>query len=93
MERGDEVRVGVEEGSVDTALEGLDAARVRLEVRDRRSVRRALRGIDRVFHCAGVTSVRPSDTERLFAVNVVGTKLVLEESLRAWVAKLRTRRR
>jgi dihydroflavonol-4-reductase len=88
MERGDEVRLGVEEGSVDTALDGLDAARVRLEVRDRRSVRRALRGIDRVFHCAGVTSVRLGDTERLFAVNVVGTKLVLEESLRAGVERV-----
>ena len=88
MERGDEVRLGVEEGSVDTALDGLDAARVRLEVRDRRSVRRALQGIDRVFHCAGVTSVRPGDTERLFAVNVVGTKLVLEESLRAGVERV-----
>jgi dihydroflavonol-4-reductase len=88
MERGDEVRLGVEEGSVDTALDGLDLARVRLEVRDRRSVRRALEGIDRVFHCAGVTSVRPGDTERLFDVNVTGTKLVLEESLRAEVERV-----
>jgi dihydroflavonol-4-reductase len=88
MERGDEVRLGVEEGSADTALDGLDLARVRLEVRDRRSVRRALQGIDRVFHCAGVTSVRPADTERLFAVNVTGTKIVLEESLRAEVERV-----
>ena len=88
MERGDEVRLGVEEGSVDTALDGLDLARVRLEVRDRRSVRRALQGIDRVFHCAGVTSVRPDDTERLFEVNVTGTKIVLEESLRAEVERV-----
>ena len=54
---------------------------------DRRSVRRALRGAERVFHCAGVTSVRPRDAERLFQVNVGGTKLVMEESLRADVER------
>jgi dihydroflavonol-4-reductase len=32
--------------------------------------------------------VRPADTERLFAVNVTGTKIVLEESLRAEVERV-----
>ena len=45
-------------------------------------------GVDRVFHCAGVTSVRPADAERLFDVNVDGTKLVLEECLRAGVERV-----
>ncbi len=87
-ERGDELRLGVEEGSPDTAIAGLDAERVRLEVRDRRSVRRALAGIERVFHCAGVTSVRPQDAERLFEVNVLGTKIVMQECLRAGVERV-----
>lgn len=85
VERGDDVLLGVEDGSRDDALEGMDAARVKLEVCERRSVRRALKDVARVFHCAGMTSVRPADSERVFRVNVGGTKLVMEESLRAGV--------
>ncbi len=89
VERGDEVRLGMQEGSPDTAVAGLaDAARVKLEVRDRRSVRRALKDVSRVFHCAGVTSVRPADAELLFDVNVRGTKLVMEECLRTGVERV-----
>ena len=87
-ERGDEVVLAVESGSNDAAIEGLDLKRVKCDVRDRRSLRRALRGAERVFHCAGVTSVRPQDAERLFDVNVRGTKLVMEECLRAEVERV-----
>ena len=38
VERGDDVTLGVQDGSPDTAIEGLDCRRVKLEVRDRRSV-------------------------------------------------------
>jgi dihydroflavonol-4-reductase len=89
VERGDDVRLGVQDGSPDAAISDLgDVARVKLEVRDRRSVRRALKGISRVFHCAGVTSVRPADAELLFDVNVRGTKLLMEECLRAEVERV-----
>ncbi len=89
VDRGDEVRLGMQDGSPDTAVAGLtDAARVKLEVRDRRSVRRALKGVSRVFHCAGVTSVRPADADLLFDVNVRGTKLLMEECLRAGVERV-----
>ncbi|MGH2744923.1 MAG: SDR family NAD(P)-dependent oxidoreductase [Thermoleophilaceae bacterium] len=87
-ERGDEAVLGVEDGSPDAAIAGLDLKRVKLDVRDRRSVRRALTGAERVFHCAGVTSVRPDDAERLFEVNVGGTKLVMSECLRAGVERV-----
>ena len=52
-----------------------------------RSVRRAMKGVDRVFHAAGMTSVRPEDSERLFEVNVGGARIVLEECLRADVER------
>ncbi|MGH2763823.1 MAG: NAD-dependent epimerase/dehydratase family protein [Thermoleophilaceae bacterium] len=88
VERGDEVVLGVQADSPDTAIADVDAKRRRLEVRDRRSVRRALKGVERVFHCAGVTSVRPQDAELLFDVNVHGTKIVMEECLRAGVERV-----
>jgi dihydroflavonol-4-reductase len=87
-ERGDDVTLGVQDGSPDTAIADLDCRRVKLEVRDRRSVRRALKGVSRVFHCAGITSVRPADAERVFDVNVGGTKLLMEECLRAEVERV-----
>jgi dihydroflavonol-4-reductase len=87
-ERGDEVTLGVQERSPVAAIAGLDCRCVKLEVRDRRSVRRALRGVSRVFHCAGVTSVRPPDAELVHEVNVGGTRIVMEECLRAGVERV-----
>jgi dihydroflavonol-4-reductase len=88
VERGDEVLLGVLPGATDEPIRDLDAPRVECDVLDRRAVRRALKGADRVFHCAGLTSVRPRDAERLFEVNVGGTKTVLEECLRADVERV-----
>src|SRR3954471_82096 len=84
-ERGDDVRLAVRETSNTELIEDLDCERVTCDVLDRRGRRRALKGVDRVFHVAGMTSVASADTEQLFAINVGGTKTVLEESLRAGV--------
>jgi dihydroflavonol-4-reductase len=88
LQRGDEVRLGVLAGANDEPIRDLDAPRVECDVLDRRAVRRALKGVDRVFHCAGLTSVRPRDSARLFEVNVAGTRTVLEECLKADVARV-----
>lgn len=87
LARGDEVRVTVRPGSDLQLLEGLAVEQVRADVCDRRSVRRALRGIDRVFHLAGTTSLT-LPRERAFAVNVEGTRIVLEEALREDVSRV-----
>ena len=58
VERGDEVRLGVEDGSPDAGIADLDCKRVRLDVRDRRSVRRALKGVERVFALQAGREVR-----------------------------------
>ena len=46
-----------------------------------------MRGVERVFHVAGLTSLRAS-ADRVFAVNVGGTRIVLEEALRAGVERV-----
>jgi dihydroflavonol-4-reductase len=87
LERGDDVRALVRRDSNAAALEHLPVQVVRGDVLDRRSVRRALRDVDRVFHLAGTTSlVLPR--EQAFALNVEGTRVVLEEALRAEVARV-----
>lgn len=55
---------------------------------ERRTLRRALRGVERVFHAAGLRSLPAADAERLFEINVGGTKAVLEECLRAGVERV-----
>ena len=81
--RGDDLRVTVREGSDPREIDDLDAEQVTCDVLDRRAVRRAMKGVDRVFHAAGMTSMRPADGERMFEANVGGARIVLEESLRA----------
>lgn len=82
VERGDDVHVTVRAGSPLDALEGLEVDRVRADILDRRSIRRAMRGAERVFHIAGTTDLRATRAQ-LFAVLVEGTRIVLEEALRA----------
>jgi dihydroflavonol-4-reductase len=88
VERGDDLRVTVRADSNTELIDDLDCERVRCDVLDRRAVRRALKGVDRVFHAAGMTSLRPSDSRLLFEVNVGGVKIVLGEALRAGVERV-----
>jgi dihydroflavonol-4-reductase len=87
LARGDEVRATVRPRSRLDNLEGLDLETVTCDILDRRAVRRALAGVDRVFHCAGLSALRASQ-EELDRVNVGGTRVVLEEALRADVERL-----
>jgi dihydroflavonol-4-reductase len=86
VQQGDEVRAIVRVGSDSDPLRELGVRPVRGDILDRRSVRRAMRGVGRVFHMAGTTSFGLSRA-RLFAVNVEGTRIVLEEALRAEVER------
>jgi dihydroflavonol-4-reductase len=87
-ERGDDVRVTTRKGSRAEAIEGLRCERVTCDLLDRRAVRRALQGVGRVFHSAGLVSLRPADEQRLFRANVDATRLLLDECLRAGVERV-----
>jgi dihydroflavonol-4-reductase len=87
-ERGDDLRLLVRKGSRLDHLDAIDFERRTGDVTDRAAVRRALKGVDRAFHVAGTTSMRPADRDRVFAVNVGGTRNVCEEALRAEVERL-----
>ena len=87
-QRGDDLRVTVRKRSRTEALRGIDCEQVACDLLDRRAVRRALQGVDRVFHAAGMVSLQPRDAERLFHVNVRATRLLLEECLRAGVEQV-----
>lgn len=89
LERGDEVRALALPTDDLRNLDGLDVE-VRLgDVTDRASVARAVRGVDRVFHLAAIYALwTPDRGARMHRVNVEGTRIVLEESTRAGVARV-----
>jgi dihydroflavonol-4-reductase len=87
-ERGDDLRLTVRRRSRLEQLKGVEYQAVECDILDRPAVRRAMRGVERVFHLAGLVSMRPADDDRLFDVNVGGTRIVLEEALRAGVERV-----
>ncbi|MGI8559804.1 MAG: NAD-dependent epimerase/dehydratase family protein [Solirubrobacteraceae bacterium] len=85
--RGDDLRLAVREHTrLDNILD-LDYEPALCDILDRRAVRRAMRGVDRVFHIAGTNSLRAS-AERIDQINVEGTRVVLSEALRAGVERV-----
>jgi dihydroflavonol-4-reductase len=87
-ERGDELRLLIRRASSAEHLDGLEFERATGDVTDRRAVRRAMEGADRVFHVAGRTSLRARDRSRVFDVNLRGARIVFEEALAAGVKRL-----
>jgi dihydroflavonol-4-reductase len=51
-------------------------------------VARALDGVDRVYHLAGMVSHKPSDGHRMYAVHVDGTRILCEAAVRAGVMRI-----
>lgn len=86
VQRGDDVVVTVRPASSLEQLEGAEVSTLRADILDRRAVRRAMRGIERVFHVAGTTDLR-ADRARVVSIAVEGTRVVLEEALRAGVER------
>jgi dihydroflavonol-4-reductase len=87
VERGDEVRVTVRTSSSRAALDGVDVEFATAALGDRAALRRALRGVDRVFNVAATTHLR-ADPKVLSRVNVEGTRTLMEEALRAGVERV-----
>ncbi len=86
--RGDDVRLLVRRGSTVDHLSEIEFERAGGDVTDRRSVRKALDGVQRVFHLAGTTSMRSGSRDAVFELNVKGTRVVMEEALAAGVERV-----
>jgi dihydroflavonol-4-reductase len=84
----DELRLMARRESNLEHLADIDFERTTGDITDRRAVRRAMKGVERVFHIAGSTSMRARDREQVFEINVTGTRLVVEEAMRAEVGKV-----
>src|SRR4051794_10491675 len=85
--RGDSVRVTAPAHAPLDAIDDLDVEVVAADVTDRRDMRKALRGVGKLFHVSGATPLRAGWRE-LYRANVVGTRVALEEAMRAGVERV-----
>src|SRR5688572_13280121 len=84
LERGDAVSV-LDLAENEDRPEGAEVTRG--DVRDRDTVRRAMRGVELVHHCVAQVPLA-KDHEAFWSVNVDGTRIVLEEALHAGARKV-----
>ena len=69
-------------------LDGLDLEFVAGDIRDADSMRRAMAGVRYVFHVAADYRLWARDPSQIFAANVDGTRIVMEEAQRAGVERI-----
>lgn len=71
-----------------TGLEHLDVDLTEGDVQDDSSLARAFRGADQVYHLAGYISLQNTDEAACCAINVDGTRNVVQSCLKAGVGRL-----
>ncbi len=70
------------------ALDGLPIERVTGDLRELESLRKAVRGVDRIFHAAAIVSTLEADEPLLFNANVLGTRNLLHAARDAKVGRV-----
>src|SRR5262249_20660197 len=70
------------------ALLGLRPRQVVADVLDREALTTAMKGVDVVYHCAGLVSYSPVLKRELFRVNVEGTRAIVDAAKKAAVGRL-----
>lgn len=77
---GREVKVLTRPGTDTRNIDGLDVERVHGDLRDKNSLRLALRGCDVLYHTAAYYSLWDKDKKLIYDINVDGTRNILETS-------------
>lgn len=87
-ERGTRVRALVAPGEDTTPLSGLPIEIRTGDILDYSTLQEVLQGVDTVYHLAGMISILPGRDPLLQAVNVLGTRNVLQAARSAGVRRL-----
>ena len=88
VERRWDVRILNRQGSTQELLEGGPFEFVSGDVLEPETLPPAMQGIDVVFHAAGVVDYWNQGVERMYQVNVEGTRNVMEAALRAGIERV-----
>ncbi len=86
--RGERVRALVLPAEDITPISGLDVEIAQGNILDLDSLIKAFEGADVVYHLAGIISIVPGEWDKLYRVNVEGTKNVIEACLKCRVRRL-----
>ncbi len=86
--RGESVRVLILPGEDTTSLKGLDIELIAGNVLDKDSLAKAMQDVDVVFHLASLVSITEDQSDLVEAVNVGGTRNVIEVAKQKHVNKL-----
>jgi dihydroflavonol-4-reductase len=88
LSRGERIRALILPGEDAGVLDGLDIERIQGNVLDPISLSYAMRGVDMVYHLAGIISILPGKNELMRAVNVSGTANVARAAREAGVRRM-----
>ncbi len=82
LAQGEQVRVLARDKGMPKSLAGLEVEVVRGDVRDADSIRRAVEGMQTVYHSAGFVHIGWSQSDVHEAINVEGTRSIAKEAQR-----------
>jgi dihydroflavonol-4-reductase len=88
LARGQKVRAMLMPGEDPSPLDGLDIERIEADVLDFKSLQDAFRGIDVAYHLAGIITILPGLNQQVQAVNVLGTRNVIQAARLSGVRRL-----
>ncbi|HHY13331.1 MAG TPA: NAD-dependent epimerase/dehydratase family protein, partial [Thermoanaerobacterales bacterium] len=88
VSKGKQVRAMVLPGETYHSLEGLDIEIIEGNVLDITSLERAFKDINVLYHLAGIISIIPDDEEKMWKVNVEGTRNVSEVAHKVGVNRM-----
>ena len=86
--QGYQVRALVRPDSSTLTLRDIDVETTPGDIRDRESVARAMKGCQALCHCAALYTFWSRDISDIYETNVQGTKIVLEEALKAGIKQV-----
>lgn len=88
LKDGADVRVSIRRDSDTRNIDDLDVEKVYSDIRDRESIRAALKGCDTLFHVAAYFAHWSLDKQLFYDINVEGTKTILGEALSQGLEKV-----
>jgi dihydroflavonol-4-reductase len=86
--RGEKVRALVMPGEDLRCLDGVDVEIVEGDITQPNTLIRAMKGVQNVYHLAGMISIMPGENNVLRSVNVQGTVNVIQACIRAGIQRL-----
>ena len=88
VENGEQLKVLIHQTKGKHVLKGLDVEYVEGDLRDSKTIRNAVKGCDKVYHLAAFVSIRSGDRAKLFDINVLGTRRLMQAARESGVERL-----